>query len=561
MKNISINRRNFLKSSLVATGAVASTSLLTGCAPIEFRHGVASGDPTQDAVVIWTRATPFELDKPTGVIWIVSRDRHCHSVVAQGLANTDASRDFTIKVDVQGLEPGTRYYYKFIALARHGRVIHSPIGQTETLPAGHTDLYKLAVFSCSNYPAGYFNVYKEAAAQEDVNAVLHLGDYIYEYGMGGYATEDADALDRIPNPVTEILNLGDYRKRYGQYRQDPDLQALHQAKPFICIWDDHEIANDTYKNGAENHNEGEGSFSDRKAAALQAYYEWLPIREGDSRERIFRQFDIGNLASLYMLDTRLIARDQQLDYANYIDPLTGAFNAPLFLNDLSAPDRSLLGDEQRNWLYSSMATSVATWQVLGQQILMGRMNLPAPLVTFQIGFSDYVQLVQLAQTNPELLTPTQQAILQQPSVPYNLDAWDGYAYERESLLETSRILNKNLISLAGDTHNAWANELRTLDNTPVGVEFATPGVSSPGLEEYLSSENPDVVAAGVTQLIEPLKYADTQHRGYMTVTLTHESAQADWQFVSTVKSKNYSLLDAYARSLKVQPGINVIEDV
>ena len=553
-----IGRRGLLKGGLIAGGSAvamsANAGFWGGFAPVKFKHGVASGDPTQSQVIIWTRVTPQDEMTSPKVLWLVSKDRHFRHIVRYGVTQTDASRDFTIKVDVEGLSPETTYFYKFVALNNRGRFISSPKGRTKTLPEGHVESFKLAVFSCSNYPAGYFHAYEEASKRRDVDVVLHLGDYIYEYGMGGYATEDAEALGRIPSPITEIINLEDYRKRYAQYRTDKSLQRLHRKKPFICVWDDHEITNDTYKDGAENHNEGEGLFSDRKAAALQAYYEWMPVREGAVSDQVYRSFEFGDLLSLYMLDTRLVARDKQLDYANYIDPMTGGFDGEAFIADVSDPQRALLGPQQLNWLSGGMATSNATWQVLGQQVLMGRMNLPAAVATQQISLADYGALAQLAQTNPELLTPEQWAILQLPSIPYNLDAWDGYAYEREVLFGTVAALNKNMVCLAGDTHNAWANNLEALDGTPVGVEFATPGVSSPGLESYLA-EDPNVVAAGVTQLIEPLKFANTQDRGFMTVELTHEKVQSEWVFVSSVKSADYTVLASAGKVLSADAGV------
>jgi len=557
MSAIKIGRRKLLQGSLLAgTGALslnAQAGFFGAFSPVKFKHGVASGDPMQNQVIIWTRVTPKNPEAEARVLWIVSENRHFSHLSSYGFVKTDASKDFTVKVDVAGLEPGKPYYYKFIALSKHGRLISSPIGKTQTLPEGDIDSFKMAVFSCANYPAGYFHAYAEAAKQRDIDVVLHLGDYIYEYGMGGYATQDAEALGRIPKPLTETVSLEDYRARYGQYRTDRDLQRLHRRKPFICVWDDHEVANDTYDSGAENHDASEGPFEARKRAALQAYYEWMPVREGASQEEVYRSFEIGNLVSLYMLDTRLIARDKQLDYANYIDPLTGGFDSESFIAAISDPQRELLGPQQLNWLSAGMATSSATWQVLGQQVLMGRMNLPAAVATQQISLGDYAQLAQLAQTNPELLTPQQIAILQLPSIPYNLDAWDGYAVEREKVLGTAQALGKNLVCLAGDTHNAWANNLETMAGDAVGVEFATPGVSSPGLETYLN-EDPALVAAGVTQLIEPLKYANTGDRGFMTVTFSENEARADWVFVSSVKQREYSVQENKSKSLMTTSG-------
>lgn len=551
MITTSMTRRSFIKTVAIGTGAIAVSGHLTGCAPARFLHGVASGDPLQDRAVIWTRVTPVRAqEQQVAVAWVVATDAGCQHRVGSGVEKTDATRDFTIKLDVTGLSPGQVYYYRFFANGAE-----SPVGRLRTLPEGDVSAFRMAVLSCSNYPAGYFHVYGEVAARTDIDAVLHLGDYIYEYGADGYATEDAAALGRVPQPATEMLTLADYRARHAQYRTDANLQKAHCNHSFICVWDDHEITNDTWREGAENHDASEGDFSQRKAWAIQAYYEWLPVREPEDgyRERLYRTFRVGNLLDLHMLDTRVIGRDQQLDYANYFTA-TGAFDTARFQADMADPNRTLLGFEQRGWLQQQLATSSATWQVLGQQVLMGRMNLPAPLVTFQVTFAQYQQLAMLAQTNPGALTPQQWAVLQAPSVPYNLDAWDGYFVERETVLETARALDKNLVVLAGDTHNAWANDLKTLNGTAVGVEFATSSVSSPGLEKVFPDQDPNVLAAGVVQLVDGLQYADLQHRGYLVMHFAQEECRGEWRFIDTVKAVEYQTLDAFAQEMRTLPG-------
>jgi alkaline phosphatase D len=418
---------------------------------------------------------------------------------------------------------------------------------------GPLESLKLAVFSCANYPAGYFHAYAEAAAMEDVFAAVHLGDYIYEYGRGGYASADAAAMGREVNPENEIVALADYRLRYAQYRTDPSLQALHARMPMIAVWDDHEITNDAWKDGAENHQpETEGLFSVRRAAAVRAYHEWMPTRVTNPArpDLIYRSFDFGNLVSLHMLDTRLIGRDRQLTYPQFFG--ASGFDGVAFAAAVADPARQLLGADQSAWLGARVAASQARWQVLGQQVLMGRMNIPAPLVLGQISFSAYVALLQKAALTPGLLTTAEQAVLAQPAIPYNLDAWDGYAVARETLLGTMRALDRNLVVLSGDTHNAWANDLADFSGNAVGVEFAVASVSSPGLEGYFPTENPLAVAAGLTQLIGPLQYANTGDRGFMVVTATHSECVARWHYVSTVKSAGYFRIDGPA--MKTFPG-------
>lgn len=506
-----------------------------------FHFGVASGDPLADRVILWTQVTSDQAG-PVAVQWQVAEDEAFTNVVSQGRAQAEEAARYTLKVDAQGLSAGRDYFYRFTA---HG--VHSPAGRTRTLPEGRVAQARLAVFSCSNYPAGYFNVYAEAARRGDFDVAVHLGDYIYEYGRDGYASADAQALGRLSVPANEILTLADYRERHAQYRSDADLQALHARVPMIAVWDDHEIANDTYMTGADNHDPAtEGDFAARRAAAIQAYHEWMPTRLPDAAqpERIYRSFAFGDLLALHMLDTRVIGREQQLDYADYTT--AGGINAAAFQADLARADRQLLGPEQVAWLQRQLAQSQATWQVLGQQVLMARMWVPSPLL---MNFSNpdagvsvgaYAAIVQKAQTDPASLTAEERAVLAAPAIPYNLDAWDGYYAARETVLGTARSLDKNLVVLAGDTHNAWASDLQDLNGQPVGVEFATSSVSSPGFEEYLKSVPPAQLAPMLVQLVETLKYCDTSRRGYLRVTAAPEACRAEWIYVDTIASRAYT---------------------
>jgi alkaline phosphatase D len=520
---------------------------------VRFTHGLASGDPLSDRVILWTRVTPAipRADARVVVRWEVALDDRFKRVVATGRAVTSAASDYTVKVDALGLQPATTYFYRFRASETS-----STVGRTRTLPTGDVAQVKLAVFSCANYPAGYFNAYADAARRLDLDATVHLGDYLYEYGQGGYASANASSLGRLVDPAAEIVSLTDYRLRHAQYKGDADLQALHALAPMIAVWDDHEVANDTWRNGAENHQPAtEGDFAVRKAAAIRAYHEWMPTRNAQP-DVIYRSFDFGKLLSLHMLDTRLIGRDQQLNYADYFTA-TG-FDAAGFTAAVANPARQLMGTTQTAWLQQQMAGSSATWQVLGQQVLMGRMNIPAPILVETItpgagvSVSQYAAIVGKARTAPATLTATERAILAQPSIPYNLDAWDGYYVARETVLGTARALQKNLVVLSGDTHNAWANELNDRAGNPVGVEFATTSVTSPGFEAYLPNENPAVLAGALQQLISPLKYCDTSRRGYMVLTATPEACQADWVYVNTIDS--HAFVSSTDKSLKVMAG-------
>ena len=542
---MSLSRRDFIKA--VSSGAVVTT--LTACGSDDsdatptgsFEYGVASGDPTQTQVIIWTRVTTAA--SYVDVTWQVSRSEDFSTVEQSGTFTTDTSRDFTVKVDVQNLNPSTQYYYRFMV----GETT-SIVGMTQTLPEGSVDKASMAVVSCANYPAGYFNVYKEILKQhqtESFDVVLHLGDYIYEYGAGGYASEDAARLGREPSKGTECITLDDYRKRYAQYRQDQDLQALHAALPMIAVWDDHELANDAWKNGAENHQNNEGSFVDRRAAAAAAWTEWLPVRENTfSNMLIYRQFSFGDLINLMMLDTRLVGRDQPLDYFSLNAPTMDAIGG-LVAQSRSA-DRELLGTEQLAWLMNAFNSQDAKWNVLGQQVLMSRMELPSSvmLAMFQLfNATDEQKMDALLAVNSAisnyLADPSSDTI----KLPYNLDAWDGYYVERERVYEIAKASEGHFVCLAGDTHNAWTSELKDVSNNPVGVEFATSSVSSPGLEEYLALEPVAIAQMEYTlpHLVSELQWTDIKQRGFMRVTFTPEKAQSTWYMLSSVKDKNYQV--------------------
>jgi alkaline phosphatase D len=592
---MNINRRDLLKLGTYSAILITSSGL-HGCQEDDsgnytFDHGVASGDPLEDSVVIWTRVTPGSAQKVT-VNWQVATDAGFENLVNADFAEVDAGRDFTVKVDVQGLEPNQIYYYRFKAGS-----VDSPVGRTKTLPNNNVDQVELAVLSCSNYPAGYFNVYRELANTDGLDAVVHLGDYIYEYGRTdevgepAYASEDAATLGREVEPANELLTLSDYRTRYAQYRSDPDLQAVHARHPFIVVWDDHEIANDAYVAGAENHDEAsEGSFSERKQAAIQAFFEWLPLRPltPDAEGRIYRCFKFGNLVNLMMLDTRIIGRDLQLDYADYIDATTGEFDTDSFTIDMGSSDRTILGASQLAWLTDSMNQSTATWQVLGQQVLMMKMQLPAVTLTPDptaptVSLVEYGEIATAAITYQTLVEngvdgtdsaalmaagmtaeqleiindSVRMAYLDSPFIPYNLDAWDGYAYERELLLANAKAGQKNLISLAGDTHNAWAGRLTDSLGEGVGIEFATTSVSSPGLEEYLmiaSAEEARGLESGVTQLVSDLDYCNVRERGLMIVTFTSQQVTAQWRFVDTIKQQGYQVVSDLDKTLTLAAG-------
>lgn len=476
-----------------------------------FEHGVASGDPLPDAVIVWTRLSTGD-EGPVDVDWEVSSDPDFAQPVASGAALAAAARDHTVKVDVVGLEPGTTYYFRFRALGRT-----SPVGRTRTAPAAGVGEVRFAVVSCSSLAHGYFHAYRSLAPRDDLDAVVHLGDYIYEYGDGEYGAV------RGYEPAHEIVALEDYRRRYAQYRRDPDLQEIHRRHPFIVVWDDHESANDAWRDGAENHQpETEGSWAERRAAAEQAYAEWMPIRE-QADGRIFRALAYGDLVDLVMLDTRLWGRDQPL--VSTADPAT------------RDPARELLGAEQAVWLEQQLGASRARWRVLGQQVMMGPLKLTG--------------LPESAGGGQTL----------------NPDQWDGYFAARRRLFElVHAAAPENLVVLTGDIHTSWAIELTDDPNDPasydpatgagaVGVEFITTSVTSPGIDGVDNSLIP------VFQAANPhIKWADLERRGYMVLDLNRERAQAAWFHFDRVDVPD-GVVESFARAFEVSAGETRLREV
>ncbi len=530
-----MKRRNFLRA---AAGSAAATWLPWSAAAGEstaddvFRHGVASGDPLPDGFILWTRVSGLDR-KRVRVRWRVATDPEFSNIVAKGKARTGPERDYTVKVDVRGLEAGQTYFYGFSAAAED-----SPTGRTRTLPGGGLESANFAVVSCSNFPYGYFHVYRDIAEQQDLDAVIHLGDYLYEYGMGGYATEYAEHLGRMPEPPGETVTLADYRARHAQYKADPDSRAMHASLPLIAVWDDHEITNDAWRNGAENHDESEGNWQERVHAAVQAYFEWMPIR-GEANgvdTRIYREFSYGDLLTLVMLDTRLVGRDAQPDAAGESDPeVIGA--------RMQDPERQLLGSEQEAWLAGTLDRATSTWQVIGQQVLVAPLRTPdlEPLLDLDKGSGlpreMLEQLVAVSKSGPPMI----------------LDTWNGYPVARERFLATLARYADNPVVLTGDMHTSSASNLVPRGGSaPVAVELMTTSVTSPGLNDYLPQVRPNAVQEATLEFNPPLRYLETSRRGWLAVRLTHERCEAEWHLVDTVHREDYTV--SVDQSLVVRAG-------
>lgn len=560
---MNLDRRSLL--GLIGAGAATPAVAQTAHAgQVAFLHGVASGDPDQHSAVFWTRVTPA--DPSVGEIAVVlevARDADFTDMVRRFTDLTArAERDFTVKHDLhgRGLEPGREYFYRFIANG-----VTSPAGRVRTLPQGATPQVNLAVVSCQLYPGGLFNAYEAISQLDRLDAVVHLGDYIYEYGAapGDYGMATGAPLNRAPLPPHEIISLADYRTRHAQYKTDPDLQAAHARAAFICVWDDHEVANDVWMMGAENHQPAtEGDFATRKAAALRAYYEWMPIREakaGAMKEAINRSFHFGDLASLHMVETRLTARAEQMDFANIPKTADGRPDIAAFEAQRQEPSRDLLGEGQRRWLGEAMSQSKAAgrpWQILGNQVVMARVK--GPNIEQML---PPAQVAQMIASLPADIQPQVEAAIQlfKLGLPFNLDSWDGYPAGRERLYETMKQAGVEPIVLAGDSHAFWVNELYDNGGQRRAVEFGTSAISSPSpgdmvgglpLGLALEAANPEV------------KFCDQASKGYVLLTLDRDQAVGELRAVSTILAKPYQnkTVKRY-RLAQTASGLGPLEDV
>ncbi len=492
-----------------------------------FTHNVASGEPSATSVLLWTR---FVAETETQLTWQVSESENFTRPVAEGSVTAAPGRDWCAKGIATGLAPDMWYFYRFIAPGG----ATSPVGRTRTLPQGKTAAFKLAVFSCSNFGFGYFNAYGHAVEANDCDLALHLGDYIYEYGARTYPDNGQGVPERVIDPATEIVALTDYRLRYATYRADPDCQRLHQVLPMIAVWDDHESANDAYANGAQNHQpDTEGEWAVRKAAAKQAYREWMPMSDA-----AYASYQVGDLATLFRLDTRLEGRDQQFDLGMVLkgqaDPQAMTAALTKFRDgDWADTDRQLLGQAQDAWLAKGLSASTAdgtSWQVLVQQVLIGNLKSPKALANqLGDGLPDFIKQRLAAATLASTV-----------GLPLNMDAWDGYPAARERVFKAALAADANLIVLAGDTHNGWAFDLAH-EGAKVGVELGVCSVSSPGFESYLSFIPPATMAAALVAENEQLKWADTAQRGYMVVELTLTRAVTEYRFSAGIRQRSTKL--------------------
>lgn len=530
-----IRRRDLwgLAGAASAIGASASAA-----PPVRFLHGVASGDPGASDIVLWTRVTPLQdAAGPVTLRWIVWREGQ--DAAATGLVAAGPDRDFTAKVVVGGLTPATDYLFAFQV-----DDVVSPSGRFRTLAQDGTEPVVLVVASCQSYPVGLFNAWDAVARMDRIDAVVHLGDYIYEHGPGPDALgrEETALPGRAPDPPRELVTLDDYRRRHAQYKTDPDLQAAHARAPFICVLDDHEIANDAWTGGAQNHTpETEGDFAVRKAAALRAWFEWMPIREPDgglSPAALNRVFHFGDLASLAMLETRLTARDRQLDYARDLTGAADASDVAAFEARRQDPTRRLIGEAQRRWLSETLGRSRASgkpWQLIGNQILMARVRGP------DLGHFDQPWLVNLAMNL--FSRPVRQRIARMISIfrlglPWSLDTWDGYPAERERLYADLAQANVTPIVLTGDSHAWWVNRLADQAGQRRAIEFGVASITSLSAGDA-APQLP--LGEALARANEEVLFCRQTGKGFLRLTLTRDAATADLMIVSTIRAKPYRL--------------------
>ncbi|MDH6627063.1 alkaline phosphatase D [Streptomyces sp. LBL] len=534
---LSPRRRTVVKAAaatavLAGPQAAALPARAAADVPV-FLHGVASGDPLPDGILLWTRVTPTAQATPgsglgpdTPVDWIVARDKALTDIVAKGSVTATAVSDHTVKADVRGLEPATDYWFRFSA-----GPADSPAARTRTAPAADASVsgLRFGVVSCANWEAGYFSSYRHLAARGDLDAWLHLGDYIYEYATGAYGTRDA--VIRQHAPTHEILTLADYRIRHGRYKTDPDLQALHATAPVIAIWDDHEFANDAWSGGAENHTEGtEGAWAARQAAAKQAYFEWMPVRTAVAGTT-YRRLRFGRLADLSLLDLRSF-RSQQVGVGN---------------GSVDDPDRTLTGRAQLDWLKAGLTRSDTTWRLVGNSVMIS---------PFAIG-----------SLTADLLGPLAELLgLPKEGLGLNTDQWDGYTDDRRELLAHLRSnAIRNTVFLTGDIHMAWANDVPVDAGTyplsaSAATEFVVTSVTSDNLDDIVKAPEGTIsaVAAPIIRAANRhVHWVDTDRHGYGVLDITADRAQMDYYVLSDRTKPDAT--SSWARSYRTRSGTQKVE--
>lgn len=528
------SRRTILRTGAAAAGAVGAAGFLTAVAsPTQaraqtpggildgshtvFQHGVASGDPLAGSVLLWTRVTSHPDDvpgsgsgEPVSLLWQVSSDDSFSDTLASGQVTSDPENDNCVKIDATGLPSDTWFSYRF-AVAEGPYAGQSITGRSRTVPSPGVvaDHLGIGLTSCANWESGYFSAYRDMANNPDLDLIMCVGDYIYEYGTGEYGGKDR--VVRVTEPAHEIVTLQDYRIRYGQYRTDPDLQAAHAAKPWVVTWDDHEVANDNWRDGAENHQpDTEGDFHERHRVAMRAYLEWLPVRATPISDggHLYRTLNYGSLAEIVMLDLRSY-RDEGLE-----------FRTSAGTDDES---RTMLGSEQFQYLSDQWTTSDALWNLVGNSVMFTPVLIP-PL-------------------DPEAHRAITGLLgIPENGMPYNLDQWDGYAAERRRVIDilTANHID-NVVFLTGDIHSSWAtnvpvNAASFPDSGIAASEIVCTSVSSSNIDDILGLPSRNAVTISAETALQAAnrhcKYIEFDSHGYVAVHVSPEEIRAEYRLLT-----------------------------
>ena len=538
-----ITRRTTLGSLAAGTAALTFPRQARAVSYGPFRHGVASGDPDDASLVLWTRVTTSGEVTLTGE---VAEDLGFTRIAARTEVTTGPDRDHTAKWLARGLQPGQTYYYRFRLDSET-----SPVGRARTLPLGRLDRLGIALASCSNYAFGHFNAYEAIAHDPAVDFVLHTGDYIYEYGQDGWGDAVARDLGRRHDPAHEIVSLSDYRRRHAQYKSDAGSQAMHSAHTFMACWDDHESANNPWTGGAQNHQpDREGDWQARRDASIRAYFEWMPVREpewldrpGMTRSQFWRSYSFGDLATLVTLETRHTARAEQIDYEQLGDKISDTDAVARFRRDvLGAPGRRMISPECEANLARSLEQSVAggqPWRLIGNAIPIARTDVPDVVALGILPDPDApgAPYTATARNNAKTL-----AVKGRAGLPFYPDTWDGYPWARERLYELSHKAGAgDLIFLTGDSHSFWANSLQDAQGRPAGLELGTAGITSPGdfVESGFGDELSRALDKAFADHVPEVVWTDNMHQGYVRLDLGRSAAEATFIAVDTIRSRAF----------------------
>ncbi len=547
-----ITRRHLLSATTAAGLAAACSgpdngehlSARTQTQSGVFKSGIAAGDPRMDSLVIWTHISPVDMrQSAVPVQWSLSLNSDMSEPVITQSGQARQANDWTFKAVPTGLTPGQTYYYQFTS---EGGI--SPIGQARTLPDGDIEQIRLAVVSCANWQQGFFNVYDHISRQDGFDALIHLGDYFYEYGTD-QANAAMEKAGRLHQPPHEVLTLEDYRIRHAQYRSDPNLQALTAKTALIPIWDDHESSNDSWTGGAENHQEGEGTWQDRKQAALRAYFEWMPVRppkEGRPAAAFYRDYKWGNLLRLVVWETRLFARGEPVLIEDHAELLQQEGGKKRFTDKiLNDPARDMLGQIQQDYVVSALKSSKdqgENWRMIANQVVLGKLTTPdlAPYVSEEI-------IANIEKQWP----PIRQIVsLSKYRLPVYPDSWDGYPTARESLYSALDDAGVNdLLVVTGDAHEYWANMLTKDDGTAMGVELGTSSVSSETLKSFMGDGVKDY-ALLITRSNPDVRYYNAETCGYIDLTLTAQKGRARFIAIDRTDSTDYAAFEAAAFDIR-----------